>query len=340
MKTRKIVTLTLLLFVVQWGIAGEVTKVGTSSANFLKIEVGARASALGGAFVSQSNDLTALYWNPAGLAFQSSLQAQFEHLSLYADIKHDYAALAFPIANNLMVGLSTIYLTSGDIEITTEQDWEGTGRYYDVTNMSLGLTIARRMTDRLTAGVTVKYLRESIWRNTASALAADFGFIVNTEIMGLKLGMSLTNIGTPMQMRGIDMQFNADAEYTGLMEADAQLIGEHWPLPTTFKIGLSTYLIGRDGEFLKSDRSDVCFLVDFFNALDSDLKSNLGLEYTYAKQYSLRAGYRINYDEVTFSTGAGIKIRTGESTIVSIDYSYTDFGALEGLHRIGVSLSP
>ena len=46
-----------------------ITKVGTTSAQFLKIGVGAKAIAMGGTFVAQANDLSALYWNPAGLAY-------------------------------------------------------------------------------------------------------------------------------------------------------------------------------------------------------------------------------------------------------------------------------
>lgn len=332
--------LIVMLFLINSAFTQGVTKVGTSAANFLKIEVGARGSALGGAFVSMSNDLTSLYWNPAGLAFVQGLEAQFEHLSLYADINHEFAALAFPLPSGIMVGLSAIYLSSGDIEITTESEWEGTGNYYDVKNMSLGLTIARRMTDRLNAGFTVKYLRESIWRNSASAVATDFGFVLRTGIKGFNLGMSLTNVGTAMQMRGIDMQFNAESENAGLLETSAQLIGEQWALPSTFKVGLSSFLIGRESDFIKSNNSSLCVSIDFLNALDSDLKANVGLEFAYTQQFYLRGGYRINYDEVTFSTGGGLKIRSGGAAIIALDYSYTDFGALEGLHRFGISVSP
>ena len=42
----------------------QVTKVGTTTAAFLEIEVGARANGMGGAFVAIADDATALYWNP------------------------------------------------------------------------------------------------------------------------------------------------------------------------------------------------------------------------------------------------------------------------------------
>ncbi|MDA0378244.1 MAG: hypothetical protein O2899_02035, partial [Bacteroidetes bacterium] len=50
------------------GEANTITKVGTTAAQFLKLGVGARAVAMGGSFVAESSDLSALYWNPAGLS--------------------------------------------------------------------------------------------------------------------------------------------------------------------------------------------------------------------------------------------------------------------------------
>ncbi len=44
------------------------SKSGTTAAQFLKIGVGARAIGMGGAFAATADDITAMYWNPAGLA--------------------------------------------------------------------------------------------------------------------------------------------------------------------------------------------------------------------------------------------------------------------------------
>ena len=331
----------ILLFSIFHNVNGQgISKVGTSSANFMKIEVGAKSSAIGGAFVSIANDLTAMYWNPAGLVLNDGIGAQFENLQLYADISHNFAALAFPITQDFKVGLSAIYLSSGDIEITTESEWEGTGQYYEVTNMSLGLTFARRMTQRLEAGLTVKYLREAIWRNTAETFAVDFGLLLHTNIYGFNIGMSLTNVGPPMQMRGIDMQFEAQADHEGLLKEPAQLLSEEWTLPTSFRVGISSSLIGRKSDFLKSENSDLLVAVDLSSALDSNLRTNLGIEYVYAEQFKLRAGYRIGFDEVTYSLGAGVMLRIGGFGIVAFDYSYSDFGVFDGVHRFGLYINP
>ena len=54
-------------------------RVGISTAEFLKIGVGSRATAMGETFIAISNDVTALYWNPAGLAQFDKDEIIFSH---------------------------------------------------------------------------------------------------------------------------------------------------------------------------------------------------------------------------------------------------------------------
>nr|HPI73656.1 hypothetical protein [bacterium] len=57
----------------------DVSGVGTGAAAFLEIGVGARAMAMGGAYTSIANDATALYWNPAGIAWMNGVQCELAH---------------------------------------------------------------------------------------------------------------------------------------------------------------------------------------------------------------------------------------------------------------------
>ncbi|MEN8191188.1 MAG: PorV/PorQ family protein [Bacteroidota bacterium] len=339
MKHKYLICTLILAFLINPQIKAGETKVGTSAANFMKIEVGARASALGGAFVSISNDLTSMYWNPAGLANYNSISAQIEHLQLYAGIVHNFGGLSIPLGSDLTIGLNAIYLTSGDIEITTESQWDGTGQFYEVSNMSLGVSVAKKMTDRLLVGLNLKYLRESISRNSASSFAADFGLLLHTDIYGLNIGMNLSNVGPPMKMSGIDMQFQSEPDHQGLFNAPAELITEEWAMPTTFRMGLSAEIIGAKGDIIKSDKSTLLSSVDLSSAVDYNLKSNIGIEYVFDEQFSIRSGYRIGYSESSFSAGAGVKIIIGGLGLFAFDYSYSDFGVFDGVHRFGIMIS-
>ena len=51
--------------------------ISTTVANFLEIDIGSAATAMGGAYVSVANDVSSAYWNPAGLSFINKKQAYF-----------------------------------------------------------------------------------------------------------------------------------------------------------------------------------------------------------------------------------------------------------------------
>jgi len=83
-----------------------VSKVGTTAATFLEIGIGASASGMGGAFVSLSNDATALYWNTAGVAHIKQNEALVVHTNWIADTKLDYVALVLPFGELGTLGFS------------------------------------------------------------------------------------------------------------------------------------------------------------------------------------------------------------------------------------------
>jgi hypothetical protein len=104
----------------------KVTKVGTTAAGFLNIDVGARAVGMGSAFVTLSDDPTGIYWNPAGLAQISSAQAMFSHTAWLLDISFDFAAVTIPLQGLGTLGVSAIFLTMDDMERTTIDQPMGT----------------------------------------------------------------------------------------------------------------------------------------------------------------------------------------------------------------------
>jgi len=68
----------------------DVSKVGTTAAPFLEIDVGSRAIGMGSAFVAVANDATALYWNPAGISRLPGNEMVFIHSAWIADINYDF----------------------------------------------------------------------------------------------------------------------------------------------------------------------------------------------------------------------------------------------------------
>src|SRR3954467_15532045 len=87
---------------------------GTTSAEVLKIGVGARAIAMGEAYAAQADDVSSLYWNPGGLALMQERQASFMYDQMYQGLNYSNAAIGIPLENGA-VGGSVSYLGYGNI---------------------------------------------------------------------------------------------------------------------------------------------------------------------------------------------------------------------------------
>src|SRR5688572_21501094 len=88
---------------------------GTSGGSFLNIPVGARAVAMGEAYTALADDVSSLYWNPAGLAFMRQSQASFMYNPSFNDLTYHNAAAGVSLENG-GIGASASYLSYGDIE--------------------------------------------------------------------------------------------------------------------------------------------------------------------------------------------------------------------------------
>src|ERR1017187_6497602 len=87
---------------------------GTTSADILKIGVGARAIGMGEAYTAQADDSSSLYWNPAGLALMQEREASFMYDKAYQGMSFQNANVGIPIENGA-IGGSLSYLSYGDI---------------------------------------------------------------------------------------------------------------------------------------------------------------------------------------------------------------------------------
>jgi len=319
----------------------DITRVGTTAAAFLKIPVGARSIALSGAYTGLADDATSLYWNPGGIARIDRITVAVNHANLYAGIQHDFVGLVFPVGQNVF-GLSFVMLNSGDMDVTTVDAPEGTGETYDVSNMAVGFTYSRQLTDRFSVGFTGKIINEKIWRNSATNFALDVGTIFETGLLGTKIGMSIANFGPNVRMEGPDMLVNRRPDPNNPdngYNPEVLLKAKEWAMPLTYRMGLVVDLLGGISPYMSNERNRLTAIVDADDGVDSSLRSSLGVEYEWNNMIALRMGYKLyNYDAAQFSFGGGLKL--GKSSIpIVINYAFADYGDLSYIHHFYISMA-
>ncbi len=315
------------------------SKVGTTAAQFLKIGAGARAIGMGGAYTAIGGDLYSLYWNPAGIAeSRDNGQVVFNHAEWLADIKYDFAAGAIRLED---FGTFAVTLTSLGVpedKVTTMENPEGDGRVFDASSLAIGFGFAKELTDRFSIGFHAKYVGEAIWNMSASGFGIDVGTLYRTPFNDLKIGASITNFGSKMQLDGSDIQFNDDPndnDNSGPNNIPSKYNVDSYDMPLTFRVGLSM-------DVLNTSMFRVTAAVDAAHPNDNTEYMNTGIELAYDELIFVRGGYKslfLRDSEQSFTLGAGLNYRVTSQMRIFVNYGYADYGRLENVQFIDMGLT-
>jgi opacity protein-like surface antigen len=318
-----------------FGQAAVITKTGTTAAQFLKIGIGARSIGMGGAFTAVANDISALYWNPAGLARMGGGEASFNHVNWIADVQYDAATAAVAVdgLGTLAVGFSATNV--GDMDVTTTSMPEGTGEQFTAGGTSICLAFARSLTDKFSIGFTFKYIHEYIWNESANSVGLDIGTMYTAPVLnGITIGASMSNFGPKMRMEGRDaLQLIASgAGNENIVNAQYEM--GQFDLPLMFRVGIST-------DAIRDDNSRLTLAVDAVHPNDNTEYMNSGVEYTWGNLVSVRAGYKSAFErggEQGLTVGGGLEYAMSSTLSILADYAYQDFGRLKAVHYFSVSV--
>ena len=171
----------LFILLLMWVIPSHATtNVGTAGAQFLKIGPGARVDSLGGAFGGLADDVTSIYWNPAGISQLEKTSLSDTHTVWLADVRYNYLAFATPIEKIGTLGASVTFLNVPDTEITTLAKPDGTGLWYSAYDTAISVAYARQLYAKesgvnLSFGINAKYIHQQIHRESARGVAIDVG---------------------------------------------------------------------------------------------------------------------------------------------------------------------
>lgn len=327
----------IILFLVSLSCLFGQSKVGSTAAPFLNVAIGARPISMGGAFTATANDVSALYWNPAGIARIAGNEAMFTYSNWFADINYNWSGATLNLEGMGTVGLSVTYLDYGSMEITTLSEQDGTGQNFDAKDLSMALTYAYNLTDKFSIGGSAKYIQQRIWNSSASSIAFDLGILYFSDIYGLRIGASINNFGSDMRLDGKDLLvlYDIDSQIEGNNDQIlARLRTDSYPLPLVFRIGLAA-------DVLNIDDHVITIGVDALHPNDNDEYLNVGLEYTLYDLVSLRGGYKslfLNNSEEGLTLGFGIKYDFAPSLGFYFDYAYQEFGILDNTQHFTIGI--
>ena len=285
------------------------SKAGTAGFQFLKIDVGARESALGGAVVSLVRDANSVFWNPAGIAYVRRLEFKSSLNNWLVDSQLAALALAYPFGSTV-VSVNLLNFQIAEFEETTVVSSTGTGNMISAGDTQLGLAVARRFTDRLSIGLQLKYNHEYLAEYTNNNWMVDVGSIYITGFRDLTLGFAFQHFGP--DMRFAQQQFRT---------------------PLLIRLGASDKLIDTDLQSLAVG-------LDLVHPTDNIEFLNLGFEYSLAEILFLRYGYRHLRDVGDHAFGIGIRLPAVGIIMTHFDYSYMSYGDIFGnIHRLTIGIS-
>jgi len=297
-------------------------RAGTSTAQFLKVGVGARAAAMGESFVAVANDASALYWNPAGITQFDQAQVILSHTEWLVEIKHDFAGAVYHLSADDAVGVSVTALHTKDMEVTTELQPRGTGNYFTFGDIAVGVTYARKMTNQFSFGATIRYIEETMDVLKMRGVVADFGTYYWTGLGTARFSAVVANFGNQMGPSGT----------VTLVGGSTVNAFQEYPPPTIFKFGFAF-------EPIKDETNILTTSIQLNHPNDNSENVGFGAEYGWQNTLFIRGGYKLNAEEQSVSFGGGLAASLGIAH-VAVDYAYASFANLGPTHRISLLVTP
>ncbi len=302
-----------------------VKKLAQTGILLLKVDMSARAAAMGGAYMMVGDGADALFYNPAGITkCPNSYTVFVSRTPWIADISYNAAALVVDLGNIGTVGATFI---TGDYGVflgtkvsNVDAGYEDTGNL-DVGAYTFGVGYARDLTNKFSIGGHVKYVSQHLGsstldigdevKNEVSGVAYDVGTIFYPGYKSLRVGMSIRN-------------FSEQYKYQE----------EPFELPLTFTIGAAMDMLDLMGD----DHENAFILsLDAVHPRDYTERIHVGGEFLFMDMLALRAGYKYNYDEEGLTLGAGIQYSLS-GVNVKIDYAYNTMDVFDSVNRFSISL--
>jgi hypothetical protein len=313
-------------------LTGSSFGVAKYAGEFISIGVGGRALGLGSAYVALAGDVTAGYWNPAGLAHITYPEIILMHDERFGSlVNYDYGAVAVPYGRSASIGISVIRLgvdgihdtkdalidpnNGGILDDAARIDYDKL-TFFNAADWAVYLTYSHRRSERLSYGFNVKLIHRNHGDNYANGIGFDFGLWYN-PVGNVLLGVNAQDITTTLV-----------AWNTGTNDL----------ISPTIKVGGGYMFSLFGGRMIPVIDLDIRFenrqVASNMHLGPVSVDFHGGVEYSVRELFAIRAGYN-EIGNVTL--GAGIHLPK-----LDLDYSFARFdgpGELGNTHRISLRVT-
>ncbi len=311
MKSKKcIVTFFICLIILVSSVtSGEInSSAGTSAFPFLKINVSARAVAMGGAFTGLADDESALYYNPAGITSIEFPKYILGYHNYFFDMQSGFLGYIKPWGEKRTLGFYLSYLNYGSF--TQTDDVGSVTGDFGGGDLLFAVTLAQKKNHQISYGATAKFIYEKIDIYSATGVAFDLAAKYNSDRGRFGAGIMLQNIGVQLSSLGTRKD----------------------DLPTTVRSGVS----------FKPKGIPLTLTSDLILPFDNDLIFAFGADYVNYSPFYIRAGwnsfgsnYKATGNDTSFeglSLGCGFDVKR-----MQISYAFTPSSDLGDSHRITIT---
>lgn len=328
--------------------AGNPDRQGEAGAYELLLTPWARSAGLHTLNTSMVGGVEAMRLNIAGLSRISKTEVLISHTRLFegTEMKMNSLGISQRMGKSGAIGLTLTALDFGDVPITTETSPEGTGGTYSPSFFHLGIGYANTFANKVSVGILLRGISESIADVSAFGFAVDAGVqYVTGENDNFKFGISLRNVGSPMTFGGQGLSFRTENSGSAVnYQLTVDQRAARFELPSVLNIGASY-------DILPGTRHRFTLLGNFTANSFSRDQIGGGMEYALNEMFMVRAAYRYDlgssandvdrnvYSGLSAGVSIDVPLKKESTSRFGVDYAYRATNPFDGTHNITIRYS-
>jgi hypothetical protein len=330
------------------------------SNEFLNIGVDAAAFGMGKSVTATTNDVNAIYWNPAGLVGLSDYQGSIMHAEYFQGIaKYDYAGFAKPINDESTVAVSIIRFAVDDILNTTQLIQDGQVNYdrislFSAADWAVNVAYAKKLTVKnLNVGVNAKIIRRKIG-DFASSIGFGLDAGLQYQRSDWKFGLMIRDITTSFNAWSFDQNelntiISIYDDFNDTIINDGDPTNDNEIIPTVVpekleitkpkaQLGVArNFSIGRDFNLLTALDLNMRFAEtnDIISTSFISISPSFGFQVDYNNMVFLRGGVNNFQNQTNFDNSTSVMLEPNFGVGfnykgIQIDYALANIGGASG----------